>query len=76
MTEKTIEVALAECTSELMGLPGVFGTAQGLQDGQPCIVIFIDEDDPEVRRQLPREIEGYPVLIKKTGKFRTLAPKN
>lgn len=76
MPETSIEVALAESTADLMSLPGVFGTAQGLKDGQPCIVVYIDEDDEEVRRKLPRQIEGYPVTVKRTGKFRARTPKN
>jgi len=37
MASKTIEKVLKEHTEELMSIPGVVGTAQGLCDDKPCI---------------------------------------
>ena len=37
MPSKTIEEVLKEHTDELMSIPGVVGTAEGLCYGNPCI---------------------------------------
>ena len=72
--EKTIERVLEEHTDRLMALPGVVGTAQGLCSGQPCIRVFVVEKTDDLLKQIPPEIEGYPVDIQETGEFRKLDP--
>jgi len=72
---KTIEKVLKEHTSMLMSLPGVVGTGQGLCNGQPCIKVFVDRKTPELEHRIPKNLEGYPVVIKETGKFKAL-PNN
>jgi len=69
MPEKTIQQVLRDHTDSLMSLPGVVGTGQGECDGQPCILVFLAENDPEVRMQIPSAIEDYPVDVRVTGKF-------
>ncbi len=70
--KKTIEEVLKEHTSELMSLPGVVGTAQGLCSSQPCIKVFVDRKTPKVEQRIPKDLEGYPVLIQETGRFKSL----
>ena len=72
--EKTIERVLQEHTGSLMAIPGVVGTAQGLCSGEPCIRVFVVEKTDELVKQIPPEIEGYPVDIEETGEFRKLEP--
>lgn len=40
---KTIEEVLKEHTEELMSLPGVVGTAQGLYNNKPCLKVYVIE---------------------------------
>ena len=72
MAEKAIQEVLKKHTAELMSLPGVVGTAQGLCDGKPCIKVFIIEKTPELNRKIPETLEGYPVMIEETGEIRAL----
>lgn len=72
MPGKKIEEVLKEYTPELMSTPGVVGTAQGLCDGQPCIKVFAVEKTPELEQEIPRTLEGYPVVIEETERFRAL----
>ncbi len=67
---KPIAEVLAEHTSAWMKLPGVTGTGEGLKDGKPAILIFVDSLTDSVRSQLPQTSEGYPVVIKETGIIR------
>jgi len=75
MASKTIEKVLKEHTDELMSIPGVVGTAQGLCDGKPCIKVYVKKKTPELDQKIPSVLEGYPVIVEETGEFRAL-PKS
>lgn len=75
MPTKPIEVILAQHTDELMSIPGVVGTAQGLQNDKPCITVLVIKDTPELRKKIPKTIEGYPVLVLETGEIQALPEK-
>jgi hypothetical protein len=72
MTPRTIEQVLKAHTPELMALPGVVGTAQGLCEGRPCILVFVSRKTPELQKQIPKSLEGYPVILEETGEIRAL----
>lgn len=64
---------LAAHTPELMAIPGVVGTAESrTSDGRPCVLIMLAGDSPELRAKLPREIEGWPVVVEVTGEFHAM----
>jgi len=75
MPPKTIEEVLKEHTEELMSIPGVVGTAEGLCDGNPCIKVFVIEFTPELEQKILNILEGYPVEVEETGEFEAL-PEN
>ena len=72
---KTIVEVLKEHTEELMSLPGVVGTAQGLCNDNPCIKVLVIEKTPELAQKIPNSLEGYPVMIEETGEIRALPKK-
>ena len=69
---KTIEAVLAEHSDSLMAVPGVLGTAVGRCSGAPCIRVLVGRVNDEIRRRMPRTLEGYPVHIDVTG---TIVPR-
>ena len=71
MTRPIADV-LCEHTNSLMALPGVVGTAQGEQDGKPCIMVLLVELTDDLRAQVPKELDGYPVVISETGEIKAL----
>ena len=75
MSAKTIEEVLKEHTDDLMAIPGVVGTGQGLLDGKPCIKVFVIKKTPQLDRKIPSNLDNHPVVIEETGEFRAL-PKN
>jgi len=75
MSAKTIQEVLKEHTDELMSLPGVVGTGQGLCDGRPCIKVFVIKKTQELEEKISGKLEGYPVRIEETGEIRAL-PEN
>lgn len=75
METKTIGEALKEHTKELMSIPGVVGTAQGLCNGNPCIKVYVIKKTTELDTAIPDILEGYPVMIEETGEIRALPGK-
>jgi hypothetical protein len=75
MPQKTIKDALKEGNRKLLSVPGVVGTAQGICDSKPCIKIYVLQRSPELVRQIPDTIDGYPVVVEETGAIHTL-PEN
>ncbi|MBN2271394.1 MAG: hypothetical protein JXN61_12315 [Sedimentisphaerales bacterium] len=72
MSEKTIEQILEERTERWMSIPGVEGTAIGLLEDQPCILILSSMAPQQLRSRIPETIEGYNVVIRQTGTFQAL----
>jgi hypothetical protein len=75
MPQRPIETVLKEYTNELMAMPGVVGTAQGLCDDKPCIKVYVTELTPELEQKIPKNLEGYLVDVEATGEFRALPKK-
>ena len=75
MAQKTIEDVLKQHTDELMSIPGVVGTAQGLCDNKPCIKVYVIKRSMELEQKIPPVLEGYLVDVEETGEFHSL-PKN
>jgi hypothetical protein len=58
---------------ELMAIPGVAGVAIGeLKDGRPCIQVLVVQGKEELRRKIPKTLEGYPVEIVVSGVIKPL----
>ncbi|MFC1541197.1 hypothetical protein ACFL50_01965 [Candidatus Latescibacterota bacterium] len=72
MEQRTIQEVLKSHTTELMSLPYVIGTAISEINGKPCILIMVTQKTRELIDKIPKELEGYPVIIKETGEFRAL----
>ena len=75
MRKKSIEEVLKQHTNTLMSFSGVVGTGQGLHEDKPCIKVFVMVLTPELEKKIPKQLEGYPVVIEETGAFKSL-PKN
>jgi len=72
MPSKSIEEVLEESTDELISIKGVMGTAQGLCNGQPCIIVYVVKKTEQLIHQIPSSLDGYPVEIEETGVFKAL----
>ena len=69
MYRRKISEVLKVHTDELMALPGVMGVAEGKSQGKPCIKVFLVEMKPELLKQIPDTIEGYPIKIDESGEL-------
>ena len=75
MPSKTIEEVLKEHTEELMYIPGVVGTGEGLCNDKPCIKVFVLKFTTELEQKILNILEGYHVEVEETGGFEVL-PEN
>ncbi len=72
VNEKTIEQVLEDRTDQWMAIPGVEGTAIGLFEDQPCIMILSSVAPQQLRSKIPETLNGYNIVIQQTGTFRAL----
>lgn len=63
-----IQEAHEALTRKLMGLPGISGTAIGLNDGKPCLMVYVA--DRAAGRAVPSTFQGFRVVTEVTGSFR------
>ena len=74
---KAVMAVQRDLTPDMMKLPGVLGTAVGLDDsGQTALVIYVDRDAPtraEIIRGLPAQLRGVGLKVELTDKFRAYA---
>ena len=55
--------------ARLLAIPGVNGVAAGRSGaGRHCVIVY--GDLKERPAELPLELEGYPVELRRTGEFR------
>lgn len=60
---------LAEHRAALMAVPGVMGTAIGICDGRPCVLIFVVDERARARLADRDSLGGFPVRIQISGPF-------
>lgn len=73
---KTIKEVKEKYTDSLLALPGVEAVGIGKKNKKDCIMIFVSKLTKESEKKIPKELEGYPVIIHKTGEFKALPKKN
>jgi hypothetical protein len=71
---RDINAVLRDHDTELLAIPGVTGVYVGLaRDGRtPCLKVMAVKVTPALRQQVPRQLEGYDVVVEETGVIRPL----
>jgi len=73
MQKKSIEEVMREHSDKIMSIEGVVGFYQGkLDDGRDCITIMVIELNEKLEELLPKELDGYPVIIEETGEIKPM----
>ena len=65
-----LKAAHEELTDQVMGLPGIKGTAIGERAGKPCLKVYVSA--AAAGRSVPKRVKGYPVVVEATGSFKRL----
>lgn len=63
-----IKAAQRRLTDRVIDLDGVEGTSIGLEGDEKCLKVMVSTD--EASRQIPSHVEGFRVVVEKTGTFR------
>jgi len=67
----SIQEVKAKYTDRLLAMPGVVSVGIGRNpDGASVIVVGLDGPLPDTVRQLPKELEGFPLRAEITGPVR------
>jgi len=70
---KTIDEVIRLYSDSLMTIPGVVGLYHGLDDkGQSCLKVMVKQKTPELEQKIPKQIEGYAVVLDETGEIKPL----
>jgi hypothetical protein len=74
MSPKDINEVLREHEKELMAIPSVVGVYVGLmRDGKTlCLKVMVVKKTKDLKKKIPKTLEGYPVLIEESGIIRPL----
>jgi hypothetical protein len=61
----------------LLAIKGVVGVYVGQLDGgkTPCLKVMVAAKSAEIERSIPKNIEGFPVIIEVTGEIKPLENK-
>lgn len=71
---RDINAVLKDHDKTLMTIPGVVGVYVGLlKDGKTsCLNVMVARRTPEVVAKIPKDLEGYSVVVEETGVIRPL----
>ncbi len=77
VTSRPLADVLKSHTPQLMAIPGVVGTGEGVSGdgasgGGPAILVLVSHRTPEIDARVPKRLEGYPVEIRVVGEVRKL----
>jgi hypothetical protein len=75
MPKLTIEQVQAKYQDRWMRIPGVVGVGIGAANGKSVIKVLVVKKTMELEQRIPKEAEGYSVVIEETGKIRALPRK-
>ena len=67
MSKASLGDVIAAETPGLLALPGVVGVAEGSDQGQPCIVVYVAT---EPGADVAASLAGYPVVVRLSGEIR------
>lgn len=65
----TIFDAKKKYQMELMKIDGVVGVGIGEKKGKECITLYVSSQSEELKKQIPKTLEGFPVVTQYTGEF-------
>jgi len=72
-TPESIDQVKRKHEPRIMQIPGVTGVGIGEDSkGVAAIKIYVERMTAELRKQLPKNLDGYPVVAEATGEFNAL----
>ncbi len=72
MKGRSIEQVFDSHRDTLLSIPGVIGAGIAKLDDKPSIMVMVIKKTPDMDKQIPRELDGYSVIIQETGPFKAM----
>ena len=60
---RSIEQVFDSHREALLSTPGVVGAGIARLEAKPCIVVMVQEVTPDLENHVPKQLEGYNVII-------------
>jgi hypothetical protein len=57
---------------DLMRIPGVVGVGIGLDSDESVLVVMVAKYTRAIKRKIPKQLDGYRLVIQETGVIRAL----
>jgi len=68
---QNIKAVMNEHVDSLMSIDGVVGVGIGaLDNGSLCIKVMVTNEDVRLQKEIPDQLDNYPVVVEKTGEIR------
>jgi hypothetical protein len=73
MPTRDVKTVMEAHVDELMATDGVTAVAIGaLDDGTPCIQVYVVKRTEDLVRRIPKTLEGHPVVVEESGVIRPM----
>jgi hypothetical protein len=68
-TPNPIDSVRDQLAQQLLGIEGIngIGTSECSDDGRACLIVYLENDSPELKAKVPAEFQGFTVIIAVTG---------
>ena len=74
MPTQDINTVVEARAGELMAIEGVTAVAVGaLDDGTPCITVYVVRKTDDLLRRIPKTLGGHPVIVEESGVIRPMS---
>jgi len=67
MKKPSLKAVIDEHATRLHAIDGVIGVAEGADKGEPCIIVFVSDENRDSSGKISAELKGYSVRIVITG---------
>ncbi|MBN1559464.1 hypothetical protein JW998_04395 [candidate division KSB1 bacterium] len=69
MADLTARDVKRKYTTRIMKIDGVVGIGIGKEDEDDAIMVFVRERTAIIDKKVPKQLKGYPVVIRETGQI-------
>lgn len=71
-SNQTIEQVKQKYESDLLSIDGVIGVGISECDDKPCIKVYLENESPNLKQQIPKQLDGFKVDAQVTGAIEAL----
>ena len=65
--KRSVEQVFDSHREALLSTPGVIGVGIARLEAKPCIVVMVRDAGPDLENHVPKQLEGYAVIIELMG---------